>query len=220
MSISQDFAVHVSTSLERTSDPMAAVAANALQDATQQFDVTLAQISENQDLSAAGKSNARGRALSKFSATVGAWRASVIAPLEKTAESLAAKLVAAAAPAPVSELEALRREVRFAEIRKSLEGIDPILLHGEYNSFPPEVQSALRDAPPRLQRTDKGELVWTDLAPDTAAPSSPELQLTRTLSASLDGLANQALALADRWTSRATSSAVTSPSGLKASAGI
>ena len=200
--ISQDFAIHVSTSLERTSDPMAAIAAASLQGITQAFDGTLASIAGNRDLSQEGQSNARQRALAALEGDVRAWRESVVSPLQKTAESLAAKLVAAAAPAPVSELEALRREVRFAEIRRSLEGIEPLLLRGEFHTLPPEVQAALQDAPPRLQRTDKGELVWTDLAPDTPPVSSPELTAARTLSASLDGLANQALALAEREAER------------------
>jgi len=200
--ISEDFALHAQTTVKASSDPLAAIGAGSLQEAAQQFDQTLARISEDLDLSAAGKSNARGRAFQEFEATVDAWKNSTVGPLERTAEALAEKLAAAAAPAPVEPLEQIRQEIRFAEIRKSLEGIDPILLKGEFNSLPPEVQSALRGAPPRLQRTDGGQWTWQSLAPDTPAPSSPELTAARTLAASLDGLANQALALGEREVGR------------------
>jgi hypothetical protein len=203
MAIRDDLALHLKTA--RLSDPLGREAGEVLLGLGGRFDDQVTSIAADENLSAAGRSNAMAGVRADLQAAVDGWRGEVLGPLDGTIEAQQKALAAAAAPAPMSELEALRLELRHGEIRRSLEGVDPLALRGSFDELPSSVQAALRDAPPRPVTTDAGGVAWVDVAPAVTAPTSPELQAAQGLRDTLGALATQLTALAggDRQQARA-----------------
>ena len=191
------FKLFVLTSLKRIDDAVAADAASVLTDLAAEFDAKVERINADNDLSGTGKINAVDRAQAELEESIGAWRGEVVAPIEKLISSQERKLAEAAEPPKVSELEALRVELRHQAVLRQLDslGLDPLTIKGSVGSWPEEIQAAVASAAPRAVKSDAGEVVFVELSAAAPTPTSPELEGTRTLRSALDGLSTQLLAL-------------------------
>ncbi|MDA0990574.1 MAG: hypothetical protein O3A51_07470 [Verrucomicrobia bacterium] len=198
MAIESDLQVYAHTALRSLGDdPAAHAAAAALLGLASSHDATLEHIDADLNLSELGQAHARTTALGALDAKVGIWSEKVLTPLASMEQAQLEALRLAAAPAPVSELEAVRRELRNAEIRRSVADLDPVFLQGNFHDLPPQIQDAMRDAPPMPVRADSGAIVWVEVAPSRDTLTSPQLKQTQKTRAALEGLMEQLRSLVD-----------------------
>ncbi len=197
MGLKQDILLHIQTATKWLSDePMATESASVIAGLAGEFDKKAGEIEQNRNLSSQGKAAARLEAVAELEARVDGWRGEVVTPLDKAIEGQQRALAEANAPSAISEIDAVRLEIRNAEIRQSLRDVDPLTLRGMFSDLDPEIQSALRSGPLRPQRTDSGELSFVSLAPPVEELSSPELETALQLRDGLSGLATQLVSLA------------------------
>ena len=176
---------------EHADQPLAEAVASTVCDVVGYFDETVVRIESDRNLSDVGvragvmqaKVNA-GEQLQSIRETA------VQDQIGQAIEGMEAALTPS--PAAVDPMTALLDQMRDAEIRRSLEGVDVVTLRGMFDSLPEDVQTALRSGPPRVVRSDSGEVKFEPLAPPLAPPSSPELQSLRDFKSGVEGLISQA----------------------------
>ena len=122
-----------------------------------EHDAQAKAIAGDRRLTEAGRGEALGKLTAKTLQNLDGWNEKIPAALTLRIGVEAASLRRKTEPkVPSDPMERLTRELRYAEIRRGLEGIDPVMLELSYGSMGEDVQAAIREAPPRVVSGDKG----------------------------------------------------------------
>jgi len=146
------------------------------------LDVRLTSIAEDRNLSDDGRTNARSVGEAAAREAGRAWRTrNDLTP--RIASEVAALQRASARPLPTDQTERILREMRAAEIRRGLAGMDPLMAEATFAGADSSVRDAMAEGPPRVAVSPTGVVTtgpWIDPAIVTrfaiahAAQANPE----------------------------------------------